>query len=82
MDADRTIKRSIAADSRRTRGTRRSKRYEDTTDHRFTPDEQKQYDSLRAQGRDMYDDLRWFEGYDHDIAFRDAAHSYGYKRTI
>jgi hypothetical protein len=57
-------------------------RYADTTDHRFTPQEQAEYDSLRAQGRSMYDDLRWHEGYDHATALRDAKHSYGTKKVI
>lgn len=54
-------------------------RYAETTDHRFTADEQADYDSLRAAGRSMYDDLRWHEGYDHETAMRDALHSYGRK---
>lgn len=54
-------------------------RYRDTLDHCFLGDEQGEYDSLTWRGRDMYDDLRWHEGYDHATALRDARYSYGTK---
>lgn len=56
--------------------------YADSVDHRFTPAEQKDYDSLSANGRSFYDDARWYEGTAHDIAFADAKHSYGLKKVI
>lgn len=56
-------------------------RYAETTDHRFLGDEEGEYQTLTWRGRDMYDDLRWHEGYDHETAMRDAKHSYGTKRA-
>ncbi len=48
-------------------------------DHHFTPTQKREYDSLRARGRSMYDDLRWNESASHNDAFRDARYSYGLK---
>ncbi len=48
-------------------------------DHHFTPTQKREYDSLRARGRSMYDDLRWNENATHADAFRDARYSYGLK---
>lgn len=63
----------------------RSKRvltYEHTLDHRFTPEQQEQYDSLKAAGRTEYDELRWYRGYSHELAFERALEAHGLKRTL
>lgn len=46
-------------------------------DHQFTDLQRSQYDSLKAQGRDYYDDLRWNRNYTHNDAFIAARYSYG-----
>ena len=51
-------------------------------DHRFTPEEQAEYDSLKAAGRTFYDDARWNEGATHEQAFADARYAYGLKRSM
>lgn len=81
MDSDRTVKRSEAAASRRTRAARRVRVAGDATDHRFLGDENGEYDTLTARGRSYYDDLRWHNGYEHNDAFAEARRCYGVKST-
>ena len=50
------------------------------TDHGFTKEQMRDYDSLPWRGRDAYDHFRWYmTGIDHDRAFRMARDAYGVK---
>lgn len=59
--------------------TVRVPRYAATLDHRFSGDEQREYDSLKAAGRSRYDSLRWYGGMGHVPAFARARAGYGSK---
>lgn len=50
-------------------------------DHRFTPEQKAEYDTLAARGRSFYDDARW-SGTDHETAFADARYAYGRKKSL
>lgn len=51
-------------------------------DHHFTAEQKADYDSLRAAGRSLYDDLRWHKNATHAEAFDAAAATYGFKKVL
>lgn len=60
----------------------RVERYRESRDHRFTGTEQSDYDSLKARGRTLYDELRWYRGYGHPEAFAQAREAHGLKSGL
>lgn len=53
-----------------------------SVNHGFSCNQQDEYDSLSARGRDAYDALRWYEDETHERAFRKALNEHGLKKSI